>query len=68
MTLIKKNIVTLIGIILGGIAGYTYWYFIGCSSGSCSRTSVWYHSLLYGSLMGGIWGNMFTKTPSKKQS
>jgi hypothetical protein len=50
----KKIIMILIGTILGGIAGYLYWNYIGCSSGSCAITSVWYKSTLYGMFMGGI--------------
>jgi len=50
----KKIIMILIGTILGGIAGYLYWNYIGCSSGSCAITSVWYKSTLYGMFMGGM--------------
>ncbi len=44
----------IVGTIIGGIAGYFYWKYIGCSSGSCAITSVWYKSTLYGMFMGGM--------------
>tara|TARA_B110000003_G_scaffold276129_1_gene321040 strand:- start:987 stop:1175 length:189 start_codon:yes stop_codon:yes gene_type:complete len=50
----KKIIMIIIGAILGGISGYLYWNYIGCSTGSCAITSVWYKSTLYGMFMGGL--------------
>lgn len=41
---------------LGFIAGYAYYYFIGCYNGSCPITSKWYTSSLYGMLIGFIAG------------
>jgi hypothetical protein len=44
----------LLGLILGSGAGYAYYRFIGCSSGSCPITSNPYLSIIYGMVMGGI--------------
>ena len=44
----------VIGVIIGGISGYLYWKYIGCSTGTCAITSVWYKSTLYGMFMGGM--------------
>ncbi len=38
--------------IIGGILGYLYYYFIGCSSGTCAITSSPYGSILMGSFLG----------------
>lgn len=54
-----------IGIALGAAAGFLYWYYIGCTSGSCAITSSPVNSTLYGGLMGGLLLNTFE---SKKQS
>ena len=43
-----------IGVLAGGIAGFLYWRYVGCTSGTCAITSVWYRSTLYGMLMGGM--------------
>tara|TARA_B110000908_G_scaffold165352_1_gene214682 strand:- start:230 stop:418 length:189 start_codon:yes stop_codon:yes gene_type:complete len=50
----KKIIMIIVGTIIGGIAGYFYWKHIGCSTGTCAITSVWYKSTLYGMFMGGM--------------
>lgn len=41
-----------LGIIIGGILGFVYYSFIGCSSGSCAITSNPYTSILFGSMLG----------------
>ncbi len=54
------------GIILGALGGFAYWHFVGCDTGSCPITSIWYHSTGYGALMGGLLGNIFI--PKNKQN
>ena len=44
----------LIGILLGGISGYAYYYFVGCSSGQCQISSDPINMTLYGMLMGAV--------------
>ena len=51
----------LIGIIIGAIAGFLYWKFVGCSSGTCMITSKPINSTLYGALMGFLVAGIFTK-------
>lgn len=61
----KSIIITGIGIVVGAIAGYLYYYYIGCASGTCSITSKPLNSSLYGAVMGGLVFNMFVKSPKK---
>jgi hypothetical protein len=42
------------GIIIGATAGFAYWYYIGCTSGTCPIQSNWHTSTLYGGLVGYI--------------
>jgi len=52
-----KNFITLrfmLGIILGAVAGYCYYYFIGCSTGTCPITSNPVNMTLYGTLFGAV--------------
>lgn len=56
----------IIGVFIGAIAGLTYWHFIGCASGTCAITSVWYRSTLYGAMMGALLGHSITgKSPDE---
>lgn len=61
----KAILITGIGIILGAISGYLYFYFVGCASGSCAITSKPVNSTLYGGLMGGLLFNIFVKEEKK---
>ena len=58
------NLRILIGLVLGAIAGYAYYYFIGCSSGTCAITSNPVNSTLYGSLFGVL---LFYKQSNDKK-
>lgn len=64
-TFLGKNILIIAGIAIGAIAGYYYWEFIGCNSGSCAITSKPLNSSLYGAMMGGFLFSTFKK--SKKR-
>lgn len=61
ISFVKKNQGNLIGIALGAVAGWLYWHFIGCSSGTCAITSKPLNSTLYGALMGYLVAGMFKK-------
>ena len=51
----------LIGITLGAVAGFLYWRFVGCSSGTCMITSKPFNRSLYGAVMGFLVAGIFTK-------
>ena len=61
LSFIKKYQGSLIGILLGATAGWLYWNFIGCSSGTCAITSKPINSTLYGALMGYLVAGIFQK-------
>jgi hypothetical protein len=62
MTLLfQKYKSELIGIAFGAVAGFLYWKFIGCSSGTCAITSKPFNSTLYGALMGYFVAGIFKK-------
>lgn len=63
----KKNIViTGLGVLVGLIAGYAYYHYVGCMSGTCAITSKPLNSTLYGGLMGGLFFNLFVKEKKKE--
>lgn len=63
-TIIKWSI----GIALGAIGGFLYWYYIGCNSGSCAITSSPINSTLYGGMMGGLLLNSFESKKRKDET
>ena len=58
---IKKYKKQIIAIALGGIAGFSYYYFVGCASGTCMITSNPFISTGYGSLLGFLLVGSFKK-------
>ncbi|MFN4082303.1 MAG: DUF6132 family protein [Bacteroidia bacterium] len=63
---IKKQKYLLIGVALGAVAGYAYYYFIGCTNGTCAITSNPLNSTLYGIFMGGLLGSSLNDAVLKK--
>jgi outer membrane lipoprotein SlyB len=64
---IKKHIISLILLIAGAAGGFAYWYFIGCSSGSCPIKSVWYLSTIFGAVLGYLVGGIIEDQMEKKK-
>lgn len=61
LSFVKKYQRNLLGIFIGTIAGFLYWNFVGCASGTCAITSKPLNSSLYGALMGYLVAGMFQK-------
>ena len=51
-----------LGVLVGGTAGFLYYHFVGCSTGSCFITSHSYSSIIFG----GILGYLITSGPCTK--
>lgn len=66
MNLIFKYKLTIIGILVGAVGGYAYYYFVGCASGTCAITSRPLNSTLYGAVMGGLLFNNFKNKNEKE--
>jgi len=58
----------VVGIIIGATAGFAYWYYIGCNSGTCPIQSNWHTSTLYGGLVGYILPKSPKKENNKKET
>jgi xanthine/uracil permease len=62
MQFIKKHFLTIIGILIGSLGGYAYYFFVGCASGTCAITSNPLNSTLYAAMMGGLLFSAFKKS------
>ena len=55
---LKENLKTwkfwrpFLSVLIGAIAGFSYYHFVGCSSGTCAITSSPYMSTIWGGAMG----------------
>jgi hypothetical protein len=67
MNIISKYKLTLLGLALGLVGGYIYYYFVGCQSGTCAITSSPVNSTIYGGFMGSVLLNIFEKDNTKKK-
>lgn len=54
----KKNIITIIGALLGAVAGFFYWKYVGCTNGTCYIQSNPYRMTLWATMMGAALGNL----------
>lgn len=43
-----------IGAVVGGVLGFAYYRWVGCSSGTCPLLSNPYTSILYGMILGSL--------------
>lgn len=59
--LFLKYKLELAGILVGALTGWAYWFFVGCSSGTCPITSNPVNSTLYGMLMGALTFSLLKK-------
>jgi hypothetical protein len=66
-TILLKYRFEFAGAIIGAIAGWCYWHFVGCASGTCAITSKPVNSTIYGALMGGLFFSAIKKQPNKDQ-
>ena len=56
------------GAVLGAFLGFGYWYYIGCTSGTCPLTSQWYTSSMFGALFGYLTTSMVYDIIEKKNN
>ena len=64
---IKKYWFLILFILLGGLAGFLYWHFVGCNSGTCAITSKWQNSTVLGGIFGYLIGSTIKKDNKVKE-
>ena len=58
---IINNKLYFMGIFIGALAGFLYWKYVGCLTGTCSITSNPINSMLYFALFGAVLLGAFKK-------
>ncbi len=65
---IIRNKFPWFGAAIGAIAGYVYWKFAGCDSGTCAITSSPVNSTVYFAVLGATLLSMFIKKDQNQSS
>ena len=63
---ILKNKMYGIGAVAGAIAGFLYWKFVGCLTGTCAITSNPVRSTVYFAIIGALLFSFFKKEQKEK--
>ena len=50
-----------LGFLIGALAGFLYWKYVGCLTGSCAITSNPFRSTVYFGIMGALFLGLFKK-------
>lgn len=58
---ILQNKLYLTGIVVGAVAGFLYWKFVGCTNGKCMISSKPLNSTVYFAVAGALLFGMFKK-------
>lgn len=66
--ILKRKSFVLILTLIGAAAGYFYWKYVGCLSGTCPIQSVWYWSTLWGAAVGYLSGDMINDFVLKRKT
>ncbi|MFZ5942293.1 MAG: DUF6132 family protein [Bacteroidota bacterium] len=65
MKLKTINRTQVIFILAGALAGFFYWKFVGCTSGTCPLQSHWAGSMLLGSVAGSLLADLYISLRKK---
>ena len=63
-----KHWLRFAGVATGLLGGWLYYYYVGCLSGTCPITSNPYKMMLYGSVMGYLLFDIFSKDATGKNN
>ncbi len=61
LSLINRHKKSIIGVLIGALAGYLYYFFIGCSSGTCMIASNPWVAVPYFAFMGYLFTGLIKK-------
>lgn len=59
ISLLKRNRTYIIGALAGALIGFSYWYFIGCTTNTCPMKSSPAITIIYGTIVGIFIARLF---------
>ncbi len=62
---LMNNKLIVSGALFGALAGYLYWKYVGCLTGTCAITSNPIRSTIYFAVTGGLVFSLFKKQPKE---
>jgi hypothetical protein len=65
---VSENKLYFFGAAAGAIAGYLYWKYIGCLTGTCAITSKPINSTVYFAVMGALLFGFFKKRKANAEN
>ena len=65
---ILRHKLYFIGALIGALAGFLYWKYVGCLTGTCSITSNPVNSTMYFALFGAVLFGAFRKQAKKPET
>lgn len=63
--LFKQFWLPIAGFLLGALAGFLYWKYVGCSTGTCAITSKPFNSTIYFAILGALLFSVFQPNQKK---
>jgi uncharacterized membrane-anchored protein YitT (DUF2179 family) len=63
----KETLFTIIGALFGLIAGYLYYFWVGCKNGCPIKSNPWLMTA-YGGIMGGLGTSLIYSLVSKQKN
>lgn len=55
----RRNWISVLGIALGVLVGYLYWFYVGCLDGTCPINASPMLNILRGGILGGLLFSFF---------
>jgi hypothetical protein len=63
----KKHTFALWLVLAGLVAGFLYYYYVGCASGACPLKKLWYYNMAIGGMLGWVIGDTIDNWLMKKK-
>ncbi|MFW5805837.1 MAG: hypothetical protein ACOCVX_04840 [Bacteroidales bacterium] len=63
----KKHKFAILLTLAGLVAGWLYYYYVGCLTGTCPLQKLWYYDMALGGLLGMVVGDLIDARIKKRK-